>query len=196
MKPEDKFIELIAEKYSLVNIPKDKVVELDLGCGKGSFTTKLAEKYPERLIYAVDVMLGRLRKLHKRNERSEIKNMYLLRCEAWHLINQSIPDSSLNRIHILCPDPWPKTRHKGNRLVSSEFVGRLYNKLKKNGVFHFSSDDVPYFTLAQDVLSKSELFIRDDSRLNDISGIKTDFEERWNDMGLEVFHSAWIKKSI
>ncbi|HJO93655.1 MAG TPA: methyltransferase domain-containing protein [Victivallales bacterium] len=195
MKPEDEFIELIAERYSLINIPKNKVVELDLGCGKGSFTTKLAKKYPERLVFAVDVMLGRLRKLHKRNERSGINNMQLLRCEAWHLINQGIPDTSLNRIHILCPDPWPKSRHKGNRLVSSEFVSRLYIKLKKNGIFHFSSDDIPYFTLVQDVLGKSDLFIRDDSRLEDISDIKTDFEERWNDMGLKVFHSAWIKRT-
>jgi tRNA (guanine-N7-)-methyltransferase len=196
MKPEDQFIEFIAEKYSQISIDKDKITELDLGCGKGSFTTQLATKYPDRVIFAADIMLGRLRKLYKRNERSGIKNMRLLRCEAWHLINQSIPDSSLNRIHILCPDPWPKSRHKGNRLVSSEFVSRLYNKIKENGVFHFSSDDIPYFTLALEVLGKSGLFIRDDSKLNDISNIKTDFEERWNEMGLEVFHSAWIKKSI
>jgi len=38
-------------------------IELDLGSGKGSFTTELAKRHPERIILAADVLSGRLRKL-------------------------------------------------------------------------------------------------------------------------------------
>ena len=191
--PVDELIEILTDSYVNLNIPTDKIIELDLGCGKGAFTTALAEKYPERIIYAVDVMLGRLRTLGKRNIRNGVYNMKLLRAEAWYLIGNALPDSSIDRLHLLCPDPWPKEKHKGNRLISNEFLGRLHIKLKKSGVFHFSTDDTDYYSQAVRTISSSKLFVRDDETIADILNIKTDFENRWNEQGLEVNHCAWIK---
>jgi tRNA (guanine-N7-)-methyltransferase len=192
--PLDKHINILTtDVYTNVNVPDCYIVELDLGCGKGAFTTDLAERYPDRLIYAVDVMLGRLRKLCKRNLRYGVENMQLLRAEAWYLVGAALPDKSIDRLHLLCPDPWPKEKHKGNRLVSSEFLGRLHNKLKKNGVFHFSTDDEPYYKQAAKTIAESNLFKKDDTQIADILDIKTDFEEKWNDQGLSVNHCAWIK---
>ena len=37
------------------------IVELDLGCGVGSFTAELARRYPNHHILAADVMVGSLR---------------------------------------------------------------------------------------------------------------------------------------
>jgi len=193
MKPEDKFIEILVENLSLILIPDEKIIELDLGCGKGTFSTELAKKYPSRLILAADVMIGRLRKLYKRNKKEKIENMRLLRGNAWFLFNQCIPDEKIARIHILCPDPWPKKKHKPNRLISSEFAGRLHRKLRSNGVFHFSTDDKEYFTSAVNIIKKSGLFTLSDSAISDIVNIRTDFEKRWHQLGLNVFHAAWIK---
>ncbi len=192
-KSVDELIEILTDCYVNLDIPSDKFIELDLGCGKGAFTTALAEKYPERLIYAVDVMLGRLRTLGKRNIRQGVNNMKLLRSEAWYLIGNALPDSSIDRLHLLCPDPWPKEKHKGNRLISNEFLGRLYVKLRKNGIFHFSTDDVNYYSQAIRTISNSKLFVRDDETISDIFDIKTDFENKWNEQGLKVNHCGWIK---
>ena len=192
----DKHINILTDVYTNLNIPDNCIVELDLGCGKGAFTTALAEMYPERLIYAADVMLGRLRKLCKRNSRYDINNIHLLRVEAWYLVGAALPDMSIDRLHLLCPDPWPKEKHKGNRMVSSEFLGRLHNKLKWNGVFHFSTDDNDYYKLAVKTITETDLFRRDDEQISDILSIKTDFEERWNEQGLKVNHCAWMKKEL
>lgn len=194
MKPEDKFIEILAENLSLISLPDEKIIELDLGCGKGTFSTLLAKKYPGRLILATDVMIGRLRKLYKRNIREKVENIRLLRGDAWFLFNQCIPDGKISRVHILCPDPWPKEKHRSNRLISSEFASRLYSKLCSNGVFHFSTDDKEYFSSACKVIEKSGLFVRNDDAVSDVINIKTDFEKRWNLRGLDVFHAAWSKK--
>ena len=193
MKPEDKFIEILAENLSLILLPDEKIIELDLGCGKGTFSTELAKKYPSKLILATDVMIGRLRKLYKRNKREKIENMRLLRGDAWFLFNQCIPDGKITRVHILCPDPWPKEKQRPNRLISSEFAGRLHCKLCSGGVFHFSTDDERYFAAAADVMEKSGLFVRNDATVSDITNIKTDFEKRWNQLGLNVFHATWTK---
>ena len=79
-------------------------VELDMGCGKGSFTTELAKRHPERIILAADMLSGRLRKLVSRNIRNDVNNMRVLKAEARMLIARLLPDRALDRIHILCPD--------------------------------------------------------------------------------------------
>lgn len=188
---KDTEIQMLTSEYRKLDVPQG-VVELDLGCGKGSFTTSLAEKYPDRYVLAADIMIGRLRKLNKRAVRMELENMELLRVEAGALVNYFLPPSSIDRIHILCPDPWPKAKHKGHRLISSEFISRLTVVLKKNGVFHFSTDDEPYFLSAVKVVNASGLFQPADlSLIEDIGDIKTDFERLWESEGKQVNHISW-----
>jgi tRNA (guanine-N7-)-methyltransferase len=135
---EDNRINIFTEVYRhYIPFSPSGEAELDMGCGSGSFTVALAKKYPERKIIAADVMLGRLRKVVKKMERAKIENMEVLRVEARFLIAQMLPDQSLNRIHILCPDPWPKNRHRGNRLLCSDFTTQLHRVLKNDGIFHF-----------------------------------------------------------
>ena len=195
---EDNFIHYLSEEYTQLATSTDidftKTVELDLGCGKGSFTTQLADRFPERTILAVDVLRGRLHKLVRRNKREEVTNIVPIRAEARHLLGFMLPDKSLDRLHILCPDPWPKTRHRGHRLLVSDFMGQLNRVLKDDGSFHFSTDDKPYYAFVTETLRKSGLFIQDDTLLDDISDIKSDFERLWEGKGLSVTHSGWRKK--
>jgi tRNA (guanine-N7-)-methyltransferase len=192
-KPEDKNISILTSEYCRLDDIfelDDKIIELDLGCGKGSFTTKLARRYPERMIFAADVMIGRLRKLQKRNDREGISNIYPLRVEARHLFSM-IPDKTLNRLHILCPDPWPKGRHRANRLLCSDFCAQLHRVLKDGGHFHFSTDDVPYHDIVRRVIGASGLFEEVDKLPDDLIDIKSDFEIRWNEQAKKVHHILW-----
>jgi tRNA (guanine-N7-)-methyltransferase len=191
LKKEDTFINILTSEYSLMKISDTKKVEIDLGCGKGSFSSALAAKYPETQVYAADVMIGRLRKLQKRNMRMNLDNIQPLRVEARNLLYYMLPDSSIDRLHILCPDPWPKDRHKHNRLLCSDFIGHLFRVIKPGGTFHFSTDDDNYLEPVVRLLEISGLFKRDDSVLDDISEIKTDFEVRWLEMGRTVAHTGW-----
>ena len=168
-------------------------VELDMGCGKGSFTTELAKRHPERIILAADMLSGRLRKLVSRNIRENVSNMRVLKAEARMLIARLLPDRTLDRIHILCPDPWPKDRHSGNRLLSSDFMTHIHRVLKDDGVWHFSTDDLEYLAAVRQAVKASQLFAEEPERLSDIADIKTDFEVMWNEMGKNVYHHSWVK---
>ncbi len=195
-KPEDRAIHILTSSYArlpdIIPLPPTGV-ELDLGCGNGSFTTQLAAKYPERLILAADVMIGRLRKLVKRNQRENVSNIVPLRVEARHLLGYMLPDDTIDRLHILCPDPWPKGRHRSHRLLCSDFIARLHRVLVPGGIFHFSTDDENYYEIVCRVINASQLFRPLPAAGNDISDLKSDFERRWLEQGKSVRHVNWQK---
>ena len=193
--PEDQKINILTSAYCHV-IPQNSDAELDMGCGSGSFTIALAKKYPDRQILAADVMIGRLRKVVKKMERAGLTNMDVLRVEARFLIAQMLPDGALDRIQILCPDPWPKNRHRGTRLLCSDFTTQLHRVLKPEGVFHFSSDDEAYCEAVNKVISASGLFELDPAGIADLAGVRSDFEERWLAEGRMVHHRAWRRKPL
>ncbi len=194
--PEDQEIRFCTGTYELYpaeELAAASAVELDLGCGVGSFTAELARRYPERRILAADVMVGRLRKVVKRMHRMELQNMTVLRTEARHLVSLMLPGESIDRLHLLCPDPWPKERHSGHRLLTSDFTAHLHRVLKSGGIFHFSSDDENYVAAVQRVIAASPLFEAAPEAIADLADIKSDFEMRWNAEGKQVHHAAWRK---
>lgn len=193
--PEDAEIVNLLGTYQLLSIPAEAAgrrLELDLGCGSGSFTAELARRYPERSVLAADLMIGRLRKLVKKAKREGLGNLTAYRCEARHLVAVALPDGSLDRIHLLCPDPWPKDRHRGHRLMASDFTFQVWRVLKPGGVFHFSSDDEPYFEAVTRVMGLSGLFEEAEPDL-ELSDIKSDFEKRWLEAGKAVRHVYYNK---
>jgi len=193
---KDEGIHILTDEYillaSILDDLENKNIELDLGCGKGDFTIEIAQKYPKKLVLAVDVMLKRLRKVQKKCSRMDVENVEILRVEARYLISYMLPDLSIDRIHILCPDPWPKLKHRNNRLICSNFLAQIHRVLKKKGVFHFATDNEHYFEITNRLLETSKLFSRDDTKIDDVIDIKTNFEKLWLGMGKDVYHCAWV----
>ncbi len=197
----DSRILILNDKYLLfgdiAEIPPGKEIELDLGCGSGDMALGIAERHPERITLAADIMLGRLRKVVRRaSARDLLPRMRFLRVEARHLCSILLPDSSICRIHILCPDPWPKHRHKGHRLMSSDFMAQLHRILIPGGILHFSTDDLPYWTSTLQNIRSSGLFCEESlSVINDIADLKTEFERQWLARGKAVLHAVFRKRA-
>ncbi len=184
----------LSERFEPLVLPEGhEAVELDLGCGTGLFTAALAERYPDRLVLAADTLSGRLRKVRQRADRRGLANLDVLRVEARHLVARLLPDASLDRIHLLCPDPWPKAKHKGHRLMASEFVARLHRVLRPDGIFHFSSDDGSYCDQVGEVIAASRLFAPAPEGIADVADIQSSFERRWLGLGKTVDHRSWRK---
>lgn len=192
-------IHILNTRYCLMEdvLPVDPArrVELDLGCGSGGFTVALAKAKPEALIFGADVMLGRLRKVEKLARRNGVENLELLRVEARHLISLISADNFYDRIHILCPDPWPKHKHKGNRLMAADFTAQLFRVLKPGGVLHFATDDPDYMASSCRNLEESGLFENAPAGvLDDVKEFQTDFERDWLAIGRTVPHVAYFPK--
>jgi len=168
-------------------------IELDLGCGKGSFALALAADKPQTLVLAADIKIRRLRKMLRKAVRFEINNLEALRCEATELMGYQLPSASIDRIHILCPDPWPKSRHRCHRLITSEFLGRTAAILKPGGVLHLATDHPGYFETMQLAIEGLKFYKAEPEAIDDISHIKTDFEKAYLEEGKTVPHLAYRK---
>ena len=169
-------------------------VELDLGCGDGEFALALAERRPNVYVIAADMLLGRVRKVQKRVLRDRMTNLHVLKSESRVLISRTIPDAFVDRVHLLCPDPWPKEKHRCHRLITSDIMMQFARILKPDGVFHFSTDNAEYLEIADRTVADSGLFAPSDTSLiADVANIKTGFELLWESEGKTVTHRAWRK---
>jgi tRNA (guanine-N7-)-methyltransferase len=166
-------------------------VEVDMGCGKGRFTLELAARNPGTHVLGVDVMIGRLRKVEKKAGRRGLENLELLRAENREVVAYQLRPRSVKRLHLLCPDPWPKDKHRDKRLVTTDFLCRLRRILTPGGVLHLATDHDPYFEDWQRMLADLPFFVRDDEAIADVTDIRTDFELRWLEQGKTVPHMAF-----
>ena len=184
-------MELLTNTYHIHRLPlrdPEQFVELDMGCGKGGFTLALAARYPQRLVLGNDVMIGRLAAIDRKRERLGLQNLQLLRAESLQLVSFQLPVHSVDRVHLLCPDPWPKKNHVGHRLVCMDFLCRLPRILKPGAILHMSTDYAPYFEVWLDMLAKCPWLEDCPDGAADISDLKTDFERQWLALGCPVRH--------
>ncbi|OGV73435.1 MAG: hypothetical protein A3K19_13895 [Lentisphaerae bacterium RIFOXYB12_FULL_65_16] len=168
-------------------------IELDMGCGKGRFTLALADRHPDRLILGSDIMLGRLRKVAVKADRRGLRNLELLRASNLELAGYQIPDASVRRVHLLCPDPWPKARHRHNRFVTTDFLTRLARILEPDGILHLATDHLPYLDDIRRIVADLPLFCPAPAACDDIRDIKTDFELLWEAEGRTVPHLVFVR---
>ena len=60
------------------------------------------------------------------------------------LLLRALPDACLERIFVLFPDPWPKTRHHKRRIVNPATVAEFARLLAQRGELRLATDDMGY----------------------------------------------------
>lgn len=174
--PEDWFSRI--ERAALC--PDDLPLELDLGCGDGSFLTRLASEFPERRFLGVERLLGRVRKVSRKAERAGLENVRVLRVDSNYAVNWLLPQGAFQRIHFLCPDPWPKKKHARRRqMCQIPFLEALHGLLAADGELLFKTDALPYYEEALEVQESCDFFEELPWPEDGFFYPQTDFEEQW-----------------
>lgn len=174
----------------------DQPLEVDLGAGDGSYTLSLAEHYPERNFLAVERLLGRVSKICRRSKEMGLTNLKVLRLESAYTAEWLLPRHSVSRLHLVCPDPWPKAKHHRRRMIQNEFLETVTNLLVPGGVFIFKTDHDEYFEWAEEyVTAFPKLQITDFPAEN--FDPKSDFQRQWEAEGkrLQVLHCLSLLES-
>ena len=141
----DQYSVEIKTQLDLNQIFADKSqVILEIGSGMGEATAVIAQANPQTGYVAVEMHAPGLAALLILINQLELRNVKLIREDATYLLANFISDNSLDGIHLLFPDPWPKNRQHKRRIVQGEFVELIANKLKPGGFIHIATDWQPY----------------------------------------------------
>src|SRR5271169_4882966 len=86
--------------------PRPLPLEIELGCGDGSFLAEYAYRHPERNFLGVERLLGRLKKLDRKGRRAGLANLRGLPIESGYFLEYLLPRHSTVVLHLYFPDPW------------------------------------------------------------------------------------------
>jgi len=168
-------------------------VEIDLGCGDGSFLAALASENPDRDFLGIERLVGRVRSGCGKIVRSGLKNARVLRFEISYAVERLLPENSVVSFHLMFPDPWPKRRHAPRRLVTEQFLALLHRALAANGTVRIATDETDYFCQITRLVSQSSLFavVEDAPRATAMSK----FEKQFTLDGVKIYRLALRKVS-
>jgi len=138
--------------------PEKTKVIMEIGSGMGEATAQIAKANPQVGYVAVEMHSPGLAALLILINQMELENIRLIREDATYLLANHIPDNSLDGIHLLFPDPWPKNRQHKRRIVQSEFIEVVGRKLKQGGFIHIATDWQPYADWIKVRFDKSDNF--------------------------------------
>jgi tRNA (guanine-N7-)-methyltransferase len=117
---------------------------LEIGSGMGEATAQIALNNLETGYVAVEMHKPGLAALLLLIMEKQITNIKMIREDATYLLANFIPDASLDGIHLLFPDPWPKNRQHKRRIVQDDFIELIARKLKPKAFIHIATDWQPY----------------------------------------------------
>ncbi|MEO8440308.1 MAG: tRNA (guanosine(46)-N7)-methyltransferase TrmB [Spartobacteria bacterium] len=153
-------IELFPENYfaplDLTTVfPHPGPLELDIGCGDGAFIAAQAERFPERNFLGLEKLGGRVLRASKKASRLGLRNVRVLRIESSYAVQYLLPPGSVDTVHLLFPDPWPKKKHRRRRIVTPEFLASVHRLLVPKGRFRVATDQKDYFGAIRELIAGS-----------------------------------------
>jgi tRNA (guanine-N7-)-methyltransferase len=85
------------------------------------------------------------------------RNLRLWPVDARHLL-AALPEGALDRLFLLFPDPWPKSRHAKRRFVHPSLLPLVARALRPGGEWRIASDDPTYQGWVEEVMQDAADF--------------------------------------
>ena len=184
----------ILERLNLTELfPVAQPLEVELGCGDASFLAEYARRNPQTNFIGVERLLGRIQKLDKKGRRLGLTNVRGIRIESAYLLEYLMPPQSVQAVHVYFPDPWPKKRHRHNRLINERFPVLARQVLTPHGIVYLRTDDTDYFQQMNEVFDAAKEFERIETPAS-LAEITTDFERDFNAQGIPTLRAAFRRR--
>lgn len=171
-------------------MPSESQVDLEIGCGKGSFAIAKTALHPERRYLAVekisDVVIIALEKAveeHKPNLRFLISDASVL--------PEILEAKSIDTLFINFCDPWPKARHHKRRLTHRSFLESYKKFLKPGGKIEFKTDNRDLFDFSVEEFKACGYKIENltyDLHSSEFAdeNIMTEYEKNFSEKGFKI----------
>lgn len=111
---------------------------LEIGFGNGEFLSHMCQARPDIRFIGCEPFVNGVAALLASLE-APVENLRIWDDDARPLLD-SLPAASMDRVYLLNPDPWPKTRHTRRRFIQPETLNQIARILKPQGRFIMSTD--------------------------------------------------------
>lgn len=173
----------------------DNPIVLELGCGKGEYTTALAERFPEKNYIGIDIKGARLWKGAKYATVNNLHNVAFIRTRI-EFIESLFDRNEVSEIWITFADPQEKKPKK--RLTHPLFLERYRHFLKPEGTIHLKTDSrlLHFFTLETALQNNLTVIDHNDdiygsSRADELLSIKTFYESNFLAQGVRITYMSF-----
>ena len=125
-------------------------VALEIGAGTGEAALALAAARPDLLVVAAEVHKASLARLLLELDDSGAANVRVAVGDGRTVLAGLTPSPTgpaepvVEIVRVFFPDPWPKRRHHGRRLVDIPFVALAARALRPGGLLELATDHEPY----------------------------------------------------
>ena len=167
-------------------------LEVDLGCGDGTFLVALAQRSPETNFIGVERLPGRFRSAGRKIGEAGLTNARVLEHDILHAVQQLFAPGSVDVFSLLFPDPWPKRRHQRRRIFGAAFLRAIDRALRPEGELRIATDHPEYFAqIRMEAESFASLVVIEPEKR--IDAPTTTFEKRFRRRGRAI-HRLTLRK--
>ncbi len=168
---------------------KNSDLILEIGFGMGTSTAEIAKSNLNKNYVAIEVHSPGVGNLLKLIQEGDIPNLKIIQHDAVEVLNLMIKNDSLDGIHIFFPDPWPKKRHHKRRLIQSNLLKLIAQKIKKTGYLHIATDWEDYAVWIIDLLDKEDSL----EKTSDDFFKKPDYRPltKYENRGIKLGYRVW-----
>lgn len=115
-------------------------VVLEIGFGMGHSLVSMAQADPAADYVGIEVHRPGVGACLMEAEAQQVKNLRVIEHDAVEVLENWVPDRSLDKVQIYFPDPWHKKRHHKRRIIQPHFMVLLAQKMKPAGILHLATD--------------------------------------------------------
>jgi tRNA (guanine-N7-)-methyltransferase len=184
-------------KWSENYFGNDHPIILELGCGKGEYTIRLAEEYPSLNFIGMDIKGARIWTGAKYALDHNLKNVAFIRARI-DFITSFFTHNEINEIWIPFPDPQIKRRRHKKKLTGSSFLKMYRLFLADDGPIHLKTDNKELFEYTRKLIlhNKFRLLCETENLYgSDINGvakdIRTYYENQFLEKGMKIFYLSF-----
>lgn len=167
-------------------------IVLELACGRGEYSTGLAQIYPNKNFIGVDIKGDRIWTGSAIAQQKKLTNVAFLRTLI-HDLCHFFEENEVAEIWVVHPDPRPKDKDERRRLTFPRFL-EIYRKiLQPDGIFRLKTDNTAFYNYSLEVLKnyKVKNLEYTDDLYNSVlyaehHGIVTRFEEKFRGQGHRI----------
>lgn len=123
--------------------PQHRDVVLDIGFGGGEALVELAAQRPDEAVLGVEVHTPGVARVVSAAAEHGWSHVRVVATDVLEVLPR-LSLHSLAGVRIWFPDPWPKQRQRHRRLVRSDVVAALVDRVRIGGVVHVATDVADY----------------------------------------------------